>query len=103
MFKVQDLEDAGKRFESTQRAAYAKSGVDITSGSAAEVTAESARQIEKEITRVKYTGGFQVQSAQTMEDAFTRASNYALIGGFLKGGALAYGGWGKLEDIKVKQ
>ena len=103
MFKVQDLRDAGERLESSQRAAYGKSGVDLTTGSAAEVQAESAKQIEKEIYRVKYTGGLQQSGQMTQADAFTKASNYAMIGGLLKGGATYISGAGKMSDIQVKQ
>jgi hypothetical protein len=100
--KVQDIEEAGERLRASQKVAAAASGVDISSGSVGEVMAASARQIEREIHRVKYTGALQEKGAMTQADAYSKAAGYALGGGILGGFATGISMSGRLNDIKVK-
>lgn len=98
-FKVQDMQDAGKRLQGTQMTRAAASGVDVGSGSAVEVMNESARQIEKEIYRTKYTGGLEEEGATTTAEAYQAKSNYDLMAGFLGGTATYLGGMAKLRTM----
>ena len=100
-FKVQDIRDAGARLESSQRAAYGRSGVEMSSGSPAEVIMGSARNIEKEIFRATYTGSLQEQGAMSSADAYKKAGDYALLGGFAKAGASVLGGMDAIDRLKV--
>ncbi len=96
-FKVQDLLDQGRRLESAQRAAAAKSGVALE-GSPVEVMNDAAAQIEKQVYRTKYMGSLKEQGAQIEADAYGQMADNALLASFLGATSSVIGGASKMKD-----
>ena len=92
----------GEAFMGQTRATQAASGVDIASGSPADVAAQSARGIEEDALNVIYAGRLKAYGKDLEADAFRRQRKGGqaqifgtLLGGIVGGKAakVAYGGY----------
>lgn len=92
------ISNAGQRFLGTTQARQAASGVDITTGSAADVTAESARNIELDRLNAIYSGQMKRWSKVVEYNIDKAGAKTGLTTGLLKSagtllGSSGGGGW----------
>lgn len=106
--KADRLRTAGKRAIAGATAQYAGAGVDISSGSAAQVQGELSRRVELDSLSAMLEGKYQAYQDTLASGMASKAASQARTGGFWEAGKSLLGGltlgaqiskWGKKADI----
>ena len=99
--KANDMRYAGNRLMGETRVTQAKAGVDLSGGSAADVAAESALNVEQDALRALYGGRVKKWQADAQANiARTEGKNAKTMGYINAGTTLLKGGAGYMEATK---
>lgn len=90
-YKVQQIGKAGERIQGSTAVAQADAGVDLSSGSAAEVAAESARNIKLDQLMARFGGEQEAWAKRAQAKIYKAQGKAALVNGYLGAGSTILG------------
>lgn len=93
---------AGERLKGAQRAAFAKAGVDIGSGSPLDVLAETAAETELAVSTIKWAGEQQARRALSAAEATRLKGDAARRASYWGAGTTLLSGASKLAGMGAK-